>query len=66
MVIDRIEGDVAIIENGDKYLNILLKNLPQNVKEGDILDENFQVDTAQKAEKQQKLKEMEIRLKKRK
>jgi hypothetical protein len=66
MVVDRIEGDFAIVENGDERLNVPLKNLPENVKEGDILTENFQIDNSEKENRQRKLKEMENRLKKRK
>ena len=37
MVIDRIEGDYAVAENGDTMIDILLSELPENVREGDML-----------------------------
>ena len=40
-IVDRIEGDKAVLEceNGD-MVNLELKALPKNIKEGDVI--NFQ------------------------
>lgn len=37
MVVDRIEGDFAIVEHGEEMLEIPLSELPENVREGDVL-----------------------------
>ncbi len=37
MVIDRIEGDFAVVENEGIMLDIPLSQLPCDVKEGDIV-----------------------------
>jgi hypothetical protein len=36
-IIDRIEGDVAVVEHGDDMLNIPLSELPKGVREGSVL-----------------------------
>ncbi len=39
--IDRFEGKYAVCERDDlKFVNILLKELPKDIKEGDILKYN--------------------------
>lgn len=37
MVVDRIEGDYAVIENEGIMLDIPLSQLPCDIKEGDVL-----------------------------
>ncbi len=37
MVVDRIEGDFAVVENEGIMLDIPLSQLPCNVKEGDMI-----------------------------
>ena len=38
-IVDRLEGDVAVLEvDGDRYVDVPLAELPQNVCEGDVLD----------------------------
>jgi hypothetical protein len=37
-VIDRLEGDWAVIEYGDKTFNIPTGILPPEAKEGDVID----------------------------
>lgn len=37
LVIDRFEGDIAIVEDGESILNIPRNKLPFDSKEGDIL-----------------------------
>ena len=49
LVIDRIEGDIAVCENRNtgKMQNILVENLPNGIKEGTILkyaDGKYEID----------------------
>ena len=46
-VIDRFEGNKAVLLVGDEEVQVvwLRKNLPAEVKEGDILSINLQVDS---------------------
>jgi len=37
-IVDRVEGDYAIIEYNDKMLNLPKVFLPKEVREGDMLD----------------------------
>ena len=37
MIIDRFEGDFAIVETSDGMVNIPKADLPDGVKEGDVL-----------------------------
>lgn len=38
-IVDRLEGDVAVLEvDGDRYVDVPLAELPQNIREGDVLD----------------------------
>lgn len=60
--VDRIEGDIAVLEceNGD-CVNIELKNLPKNIKEGDVL--NFEngscfLDESETKARSEKIKKM--------
>ncbi|MBR3969966.1 MAG: DUF3006 domain-containing protein [Ruminococcus sp.] len=37
MVVDRIEGDFAVVEHRGEMIEIPLSELPENVREGDVL-----------------------------
>ena len=38
-IVDRLEGDVAVLEvDGDRYVDVPLAELPQSIREGDVLD----------------------------
>ena len=37
LIIDRFEGDIAVIENGDEMIDIPRLLLPENAKEGDVI-----------------------------
>ncbi|MBE6848641.1 MAG: DUF3006 domain-containing protein [Ruminococcus sp.] len=37
IIIDRIEGDYAVVEAGEQMLHIAIAELPQEAAEGDIL-----------------------------
>ncbi|EMT39850.1 Protein of unknown function [Thermoanaerobacter thermohydrosulfuricus] len=43
-IIDRFEGDWAVIEYGNKTFNFPKELLPQNAKEGDVLIFNVLID----------------------
>lgn len=43
-IIDRFEGQWAVIEYGDDVFNLPKKALPEGSKEGDVLDINIKVD----------------------
>ncbi len=59
MVIDRFEGEFAVIELEDKSLvNVPIKILPPDAKEGDIISITINKEATNKAEK-----EMTTRLK---
>ena len=37
LIIDRFEGDYAVVETSDGFINIPKKDLPRNAKEGDFI-----------------------------
>ncbi len=37
MIIDRFEGDIAVVETDDGFLDILRSRLPEEAREGDVL-----------------------------
>ena len=41
LIIDRFEGDFAVVETSDGFVNIPKKDLPRNAKEGDVLNINI-------------------------
>lgn len=43
-IIDRFEGQWAVIEYGDDVFNLPKKALPEGSKEGDVLDIEIKVD----------------------
>ena len=52
LVVDRIEGDIAVCENRKtgKMQNINIKDLPENIEEGNILrwqNGKYEIDTSQ-------------------
>ena len=59
-IIDRIEGDYAVCETENKeYINILKSELPQGIKEGDVLNcinDKWNIDTATTKERKEKIK----------
>lgn len=47
LVIDRFEGDIAVVEDGESIINIPRNKLPFDAKEGDILilsDDKYLID----------------------
>ena len=62
LVIDRFEGDIAVCENRktQEIENIDIKNLPANIKEGDILklkNNEYQIDTEAREEAENRINE---------
>lgn len=48
-VIDRFEGEIAVVEHGENMLDIPIKMLPKGAKSGDVLikdGERYVIDTA--------------------
>lgn len=63
LIIDRIEGDIAVCENIDRTtMNIPLILLPDGVKEGDVIlkDENgeYMIDAEKTLERRQRIKKL--------
>ena len=64
-IIDRFEGDFAVVEYGDEMLNIKRLDLPDNAKVGDVLvrhDERFAVDVQQTAERRCEIQRLQDEL----
>lgn len=65
LVIDRIEGDIAVCENrkNGKMKNVSLSDLPKNIQEGNVLkwkDGKYEIDTSKEIENriEQKMKDV--------
>ena len=41
LIIDRFEGDYAVVETSDGFINIPKKDLPRNANKGDVLSVNI-------------------------
>lgn len=63
LIIDRLEGDIAVIETDeDIFMEIPRKDLPQNAKEGDIIikvDDEYLVDYESTKKRRQRIIEMQ-------
>lgn len=59
IIIDRLEGEFAVCEFNSEVTNIKRIELPQNVKEGDVLikgsDGKYYVDTAETKKRKEKI-----------
>ncbi|WP_284680328.1 DUF3006 domain-containing protein [Aceticella autotrophica] len=53
-IIDRFEGDWAVIEYGEKFFNFPKELLPKDAKEGDVLSFYVQIDKKE-TEKRKKI-----------
>lgn len=65
LVVDRIEGDIAVCENrkNGKMKNVSLSDLPKNIQEGNVLkwkDGKYEIDTSKEIENriEQKMKDV--------
>ncbi|AET68177.1 Protein of unknown function (DUF3006) [Desulfosporosinus orientis DSM 765] len=54
LIIDRYEGDWAVIENGGITFNLPRSLLPHDVKEGDVITISISVDQSATNERRQK------------
>lgn len=64
-VVDRIENDIAVLENikNKEIINISLKLLPKNLKEGDVLKFNNNKYFLDNNEKQARLNRIREKMK---
>ena len=58
LIIDRFEGDWAVIEQGDNTFNFPRSLLPLDVKAGDVITISISVDQTVTKERRQKGEEM--------
>lgn len=64
-IIDRFEGDIAVVEFGDEMVNIKRSQLPDNAKVGDVLircDERFVIDTQQTVARRSEIRQLQDEL----
>lgn len=55
-IIDRFEGDMAIIETGDKIISIKRHLLPPYASEGDVIDlKSMKIDVAKTQSRKNKI-----------
>jgi len=54
LIVDRFEGDWAVIEYGEITFNLPRSLLPLDVKEGDVITVNISVDQSATNERRQK------------
>lgn len=55
LIVDRFEGDWAIVEYGDETFNIPKELLPKDAKEGDVLNITIEVDRQATEERAKKI-----------
>jgi hypothetical protein len=62
LIIDRFEGDFAVCENDNKIMvNISKKELPSEVKEGDVIykyDEKYIIDLEETKKRKQEIQDI--------
>ena len=58
LIVDRFEGDWAVIEYGGTTFNLPRSLLPQDVKEGDVITISISVDETVTKERKQNSEEM--------
>ena len=64
-IIDRFEGDFAVVENGDVFENIPRSVLPENASEGDVIvfdGEKWSVNTSETKLRRARIREKMNRL----
>lgn len=61
-IIDRFEGQWAVIEYGDDVFNLPKKALPEGSKEGDVLDIEIKVDEDATRARKERIQRMADRL----
>lgn len=66
LIIDRFEGDYAVVEDGDKVINIRREFIEDSAEEGDVLavvDTFYVVDRAETEKRRKETAEMMRKLK---
>ena len=66
LIIDRFEGEYAVIENGDSFENVLRNELPPDAAEGDVLsfiDGKWHINAAETESRRKRIREKMERLK---
>ena len=58
LILDRFEGNIAVIENGDEFIKTDRKNISSDAVEGDVLSENNGFYTADKNSTQKRKEEI--------
>lgn len=61
-IIDRFEGDLAVIEFEDKTFTLPRALLPKEAKEGDVLKMTIEVDHSATADRRRRIAEKEDKL----
>ena len=56
LIIDRFEGDFAVVETSNGMINIPMADIPDNAKEGDVL--TIRLDETAAAGRKQKIDKM--------
>ncbi|MGN0613390.1 MAG: DUF3006 domain-containing protein [Porcipelethomonas sp.] len=58
LILERFEGNTAVIENGGEHIETDRKNIPRNAKEGDVLvmtDGVYEIDRKQTEERRSRI-----------
>ena len=58
LIIDRIEGDIAVVETENGHINVSLSAISGKPKEGDVLkkgDQGYVIDKAETASRKRKI-----------
>jgi len=58
LILDRFEGNTAVIENGDEFIKTDRKNISSDAVEGDVLSESNGFYTADKDSTQKRKEEI--------
>lgn len=62
LIIDRFEGDYALLEDNDNHYEIKKSELPENCREGDVItskDGMYIVDTEQTNQRREAIKRLQ-------
>jgi len=51
LIIDRFEGDFAVVETENAFINVPRKDIPSNANEGDVLKLSIEKDETEKRKK---------------
>ncbi|KZE01961.1 MULTISPECIES: DUF3006 domain-containing protein [Bacillus] len=60
-IIDRFEGEIAVIEINNSTIDVLKSKLPSTAKEGDVLiidDDNYTIDKDETAKRRREVQDL--------